>query len=163
MSNFDPTYTLDSVVTDVTGTNEVQKVTVKQAKGGTFTLTFNGDTTAAIAYNATAGTVADALAALNDLDADEFSVSGTLAEGLSITFEGAWGSQNVPALTADATALTDEGEDELAEVKIETTAAGSGSGVTRGTGLADRTGRVSPLAGESPDEVRENNAEDYGD
>lgn len=151
-----PTYVLDSIVTDVTGTNEVQKITVANAEGGTFTLTFNGETTAAIAYNAAAGTVADALAALNDIDAEDFSVAGTLAAGLSITFEGQWASQNVPAITADATNLEDEGEEE-AEVTVETTTAGAGEGVTRGTGLADRTDRTSPLAGESPAEDRETN------
>ena len=45
-------------------TNETQTVRVNNADGGTFTLTFQGQTTAPIAYNATAATIQAALEAL---------------------------------------------------------------------------------------------------
>jgi len=158
----EPTYILDTPVTDITGTDEAQKVQVKNAEGGTFTLTFDGDTTAPIAFDATAGAVEDALAALNNLEADEVAVAGTLAEGASVTFSGAWGDQDVPVLTADATALVEEDE-KTAEVVITTTVAGAGTAVQRGTGDADRTGEVSPLSGSSPTADREANGASYGD
>ena len=49
------------------GANEVQLITLANHTGGTFTLTWNGQTTAAIAYNATAATVAAALKALSNI------------------------------------------------------------------------------------------------
>src|SRR5690606_2536780 len=49
------------------GKDEVQKVTVSDATGGTFTLTFGGKTTAPIAYDGTAATVQAALEALSTI------------------------------------------------------------------------------------------------
>ena len=46
-------------------TDETQTVRVNNATGGTFTLTFDGQTTAPIAYNATAAAVQAALEALS--------------------------------------------------------------------------------------------------
>lgn len=155
-----PTYSLDSIVTDVTGTNEVQKVSYEGNTAGTFTLTFNGETTDAIAHNAAIGTVEDALTALNDLSSDEITVGGE-AGAYTFTFEGAWGSQNVPALTATSS-ITDA-EEKAVEITVETTTAGAGEGVIRGSGLADRTDDASPLAGESPNKNREEENEPYGD
>lgn len=59
------TYIGTNHVADGPGTNEVQTVTVTGSPtGGTFTLTYGGNTTGAIAYNATAGDVQTALRAL---------------------------------------------------------------------------------------------------
>lgn len=49
------------------------------ATGGTYTLTFNGQTTAAIAYNASPSTVQAALEALSNVVAGDVVVSGTAA------------------------------------------------------------------------------------
>ena len=49
-------------------TNETQTVRVNNADGGTFTLTFQGQTTAPIAYNATAAAVQAALEALANVE-----------------------------------------------------------------------------------------------
>lgn len=81
-------------------------VSLGGASAGTFTLTFNGKTTTAIAYNATAGTVKSALVALDDdLDADDFTVTGSAgsytvaAPGtLTGTFSGLTGATS-PAVT----------------------------------------------------------------
>src|SRR3954465_8763162 len=52
----------------VAGTNEVQTITVTGTPtGGTFTLTYSTQTTAAIAYNATAAAVQTALEALSNI------------------------------------------------------------------------------------------------
>lgn len=59
--------TLESGATG--GVNEVQDLTFSAAPtGGTFTITFDGQTTAAIAYNATPAQVKAALEALNNID-----------------------------------------------------------------------------------------------
>ncbi len=73
------------------------------ATGGTFTLTVGADTTAAIAYNASAATVETALELLASVTArGGCSVSGTLVDGYTITFSNA-------ALTASSASLTPVG------------------------------------------------------
>lgn len=68
------------------GTNDVQTVTVGGSPtGGTFTLTFGGQTTAGIAYNAAASAVQSALAALSTIGA---GTTNTYAEQ-EITIDGA--------------------------------------------------------------------------
>ena len=49
-------------------TNETQTVRVTNATGGTFTLTFDGQTTAPIAFNATAAAIQAALEALSNIE-----------------------------------------------------------------------------------------------
>lgn len=59
------------------GTNGVQTLTMTGTPtGGTFTLTYNAQTTAAIPYNATAQQVGAALEALSTVDEGEFDVTG---------------------------------------------------------------------------------------
>ena len=58
-------------------TDEQQTVRVTGATAGTFTLTFDGQTTAPIAYNATAAQIDAALEALSNIEADEIQTSGT--------------------------------------------------------------------------------------
>lgn len=56
---------------------------------GTFTLTVAGQTTAGIAYGATAAQIKTALEALSTVGAGNATVSGTVAGGLTITVPGA--------------------------------------------------------------------------
>ena len=89
------------------GTSEVQTVTITGTPtGGTFTLTFGGQTTAAIAYNATAATVQTALEALSTIRAGNVGVSGSAGGPYTVTFRGDLASQNVAAMTADGASLT---------------------------------------------------------
>lgn len=68
------------------GTNDVQTATISGSPtGGTFTLTFGGQTTSAIAYNAAASAVQSALAALTTIGA---GTTNTYAEQ-EITIDGA--------------------------------------------------------------------------
>lgn len=87
-------------------TNEVQTATVTgDPTGGTFTLTFGGETTAALDFDASAQEVEDALVALPNVD--EGDVEVTKASNVyTITFGGEYGTENVPALTADGSGLT---------------------------------------------------------
>lgn len=59
------------------GTNSVWAVTVGAASAGTFTLTYGGQTTGGIAYNATANAVEAALQALSSVGVGQARVSGT--------------------------------------------------------------------------------------
>lgn len=86
------------------GTYEVQTVTLGGAPtGGTFTLTFNGQTTAAIPYNATAAQVDTALENLSNIGAGDVSVTGGYGQfgtPFRVTFLNALAFTDVPAMTA---------------------------------------------------------------
>jgi hypothetical protein len=87
------------------GVNEVQTVSHTQASG-TGTLTFNGQTTAGIAFNATADTIRLALEALSNVAPGDVTVTGgPWPAAVTITFLRAWGEQNVPAITGTLTGL----------------------------------------------------------
>jgi hypothetical protein len=89
-----------SVDTLPTGVSAVQSVTVA-ATSGTFTLTFSGATTSALAYNATAAQVQAALEALPAVGAGNVAVAGAYV----VTFQNRLGLYPMPLLTADATGL----------------------------------------------------------
>jgi hypothetical protein len=86
------------------GTNEVQTVTITGTPtGGTFTLTFSGQQTAAIAYNANAAAVQTALENLSNLVPGDVTVGGGPGPGTpyTVTFTGAsYGSTDVSVMTA---------------------------------------------------------------
>lgn len=80
------------------GASEVQTVTVTGTPtGGTFTLTYDGQTTDAIAYNATAGAVQSALRALSNMPESGVSVTGSAGGPYTVTFAD---SNNVSQLTS---------------------------------------------------------------
>jgi hypothetical protein len=90
--------------------DEQQSVTV-DAAGGDFTLTFNGKTTAPIAFNASSATVDSALEDLISVKSGNVSVSGGpgSAGGAApylVTFTGDFAGANVAQLQADGTALS---------------------------------------------------------
>lgn len=95
--------------TPATQVNEVQQVAITGTPtGGTFTLTFDGLTTGAIAYNASAAAVKTALAALANLDAADLVTSGGALPGtpVVVSFQGAVAGVNLPQMTADPALLT---------------------------------------------------------
>lgn len=82
-------------------TNEVQTVTITGGPtGGTFTLTFSGQTTAAIAYNATAAAVQTALEALSNVNPGDMTVTGSAGGPYTVTFGGQYLGDNVTQMTA---------------------------------------------------------------
>ncbi|MEV6165691.1 hypothetical protein AB0L71_28025 [Streptomyces sp. NPDC052052] len=88
-------------------TNEVQTATITGAPtGGTFTLTFSGQTTAAIAYNATAAVVQSALEALSNVNPGDIKVTGNAGGPYTLAFGGQYLGDNVAAITASGTGLT---------------------------------------------------------
>lgn len=89
------------------GTAEVQTVTITGTPtGGTFTLTYSGQTTAPIAFNATAAQVEAALEALPNLDTDEVAVTGGPGPGTPWTVTFAANLGNVTQMTANGSGLT---------------------------------------------------------
>lgn len=87
--------------------SEVQTVTITGGPtGGTFTLTLNGETTAAIAYNAAAAAVESALEALPSLSAADVAVTGSAGGPYTVTFGGDYAGENVAAMTASGASLT---------------------------------------------------------
>jgi hypothetical protein len=93
------------------GTNEVQTLTLDtDVDGGTFTLTFRGYTTAAIAWNALAATIKTAmLTAMPILSTSDIAVAGSAGGPYTFTFSGVYAGANVPAITVNITGLTDGG------------------------------------------------------
>ena len=91
------------------GTDEIQTITITGSPtGGTFTLTFNGQTTAAIAYNANAAAVQAALEALSSIGAGNVSCGDGALPGtpVTVTFLKSLGGQNVALMTANSSGLT---------------------------------------------------------
>jgi hypothetical protein len=87
--------------------NEVQTVTITGVPtGGSFTLTFDGATTAAIAFDAAASLVQTRLEALSSIDVGDVVVTGSAGGPYTVTFGGGLDEQNVPAMTKDAALLT---------------------------------------------------------
>lgn len=93
-----------TILGELTGTNEIQTLAITGAPtGGTFTLTFGGQTTAAIAFNATAADVQNALEALSTIgDGNILCTGGPLngAVKVRIEFRGQLGASNVAQLTS---------------------------------------------------------------
>jgi hypothetical protein len=89
--------------------NEVQTVTITGTPtGGTFTLTYAGQTTAAIAYNAAAAAVKAALVALSNIGSADVAVTGGPGPGTPwvVTFQGNLADTDVAQMTANSAGLT---------------------------------------------------------
>lgn len=83
-------------------TNEVQTVSITGTPtGGTFTLTFRGETSAAINHNATAAAVQAALEALQQIGPGNVACGGgpLPGSGVTVTFKGSLGGLDVPLMT----------------------------------------------------------------
>jgi PKD repeat protein/type 1 glutamine amidotransferase len=89
-------------------TNETQTVRTAGTTGGTFTLTFQGQTTAPLAHNATAAQVQAALEALEAIGSGDVLATGGPANvaNVSVNFRGALSERDVAQLTADGSGLT---------------------------------------------------------
>lgn len=87
------------------GTTAVQTVTLTGTPaGGTFTLTFRGQTTAGIAYNAANSAVQSALEALSSIGSGNVTVSGS--GPWVVTFAGTLAAQAVELLLGSGASLT---------------------------------------------------------
>lgn len=103
--------------------NESQLVTITGATGGTFTLTFAGQTTSALAYDATAAQVESALCALSNIGASGCDVTGANGGPYTVEFTAAdLQALNVVMMTANADNLT--GTDPSIDITVAQEATG---------------------------------------
>lgn len=90
-------------------TNEVKTITITGTPtGGTFTLTYEGQTTAAIAFNANAAAVQAALEALSTIGVGNVLVAGGPGPGTpwTVTFQGLFAGIDASEMTDDDALLT---------------------------------------------------------
>lgn len=95
------------------GSSTIQALLIQNATSGTFTITFSGQTTAALAYNAPANEVQNALAALSNIGLGNISVNNGPTPGSSVNntpaydiyFVGALGQVAQPLITVDTSLL----------------------------------------------------------
>ena len=95
--------------TGSTGQNEIQTLDLLNTPtGGTFTVTFDGQTTGAIAYNANAATVEAALESLSNITVADLTTTGGVLPGTAITVEfgGTLAEANVAQMTINPSNLT---------------------------------------------------------
>src|SRR5262249_27234405 len=130
-------------------TNAVQTVSLQKVASGTFTLTFNGQPTAAITYSTTPATTAaniqTQLAALANTGRGNVSVTALSTSGANnqyflVTFQGALGGAAQPTMSINTASLAASANIVLGSVS--TTTAGS-AGLTINTGgtvTLDNTG-----------------------
>lgn len=98
---------LTVVVASLSGDNEVQTVAIDNAStGGTFTLTLDGQTTAAIAFNAIASAVKSALELLSTVDTVTVTGGAGPANDWIVEFTGTSAGTNVNAMVGDGALLT---------------------------------------------------------
>jgi hypothetical protein len=95
-----------------TGRSDEQVIAVSGG-GGTYTLTFKGQTTVPISYAANAGEVQTALEALSSIEkhvtVSEIGPGFTTSSAVRVTFKEALGGSEQPALIADGSSLTGVG------------------------------------------------------
>lgn len=92
--------TLLGTIPSLTNTSEKQQVALSRATGGTFTLTLEGKTTGAIAFNANAATVQAAIGKSG------ITVSGPAGGPWTVTFGGSYKNSDRAEIVADGSALT---------------------------------------------------------
>lgn len=108
--------------------NATYELEVASADGGTFTITFKGQTTAPIAYDASAATVQAALLALTNLDTGDVVASGGAlgTNPVVLTMGGDYAGRKVSGFSVNGALLTGAG----ADVAINPGVVGSPAGTT---------------------------------
>lgn len=104
--NSDGLLELETLVEGQPDRPEIQSIALpSDSYSGTFTLTYSGQTTSTLGYNATATQVKAALEALSNIDVGDITVTGgPLPEsGLSVIFNAALG--DVPQITATSSGI----------------------------------------------------------
>ncbi|HEX6204679.1 MAG TPA: fibronectin type III domain-containing protein [Solirubrobacterales bacterium] len=118
--------------------NAEQRLTVS-ATGGTYTLTFDGQTTSPIAFDASSASVQGALQALSTIGAGNVAVSGGPgdefgASPYTLAFQGSLAQTTVEQISSDAGGLTGGGQYALVEVVLPGRAAGFEGAAQAGLG-----------------------------
>ena len=141
VNNVDLPGTITAEITNTAGTNEVQTITQCSfgcnVTGGTFTISFDGQTTTDLDADATMAEVKAALEALSNIDlvdvtGEDFALGNT-GNQMQIEFQGTLAGQDVPEISLTL-ALTGTGFALFYEVATET----QGSGEVHTLTLDDR-------------------------
>ena len=114
--------------------SEVQTASLSAAPAsGTFTLTYRGETTAAINWNATADDIKAALELLSTVNTDDITVSGPIADGTTFMFASSLGNVDLIMINSS---LKDGGAGDIT-VSIAETRAGSDGYIRRSSNTVD--------------------------
>ena len=146
-----------TVTTTVGGnplSNERQVLTrVHTASGGTFRITFDGQQTGTIAWNASAATVETALEALSNLAPADVAVSGSAGGPWTVDFAGVYAGLDVPLMTIDAASLTggDTGANEIQRLSLSGTTSPSTFKLRRTDTLAETASMTTPVSAATVD------------
>jgi len=109
-----------------TATSERQTVTLSAVPDyGTFTLTYRGETTTAIAYDASASDIEDAIEALSAFDTGEITVSGAIGTNPTIDFASSLGNVDLIMIDSSMKNGGESGTDVTASI-AETTPGSDG-------------------------------------
>lgn len=101
------------------GDNEVKLITfINSPTGGTFKLSFDGQTTSNIAYNATASIIQAALEALSSIGVGNVGVTGNIGGPFTVTFIGDLRGTNVGTLSGDGVNLTASGTETASLIDV---------------------------------------------
>lgn len=101
-----PAGSTQATATRVTDSSAVQTITITGAPtGGTFPLTFAGQTTSGLAFNATTAVVQTALQGLSSIGSGNATVGGS-AGNYVVTFAGTLAETAVAAITSSGASLT---------------------------------------------------------
>jgi len=116
-------------------TPEVQTVTLSAAAAsGTYTLTYRGETTAAIAWNADDTAIQNALNALSTVDSGDITVANDpVSTGMTFTFNSSLGDVDLIMINSS---LKDAGEADIT-ASIAQTTAGSDGYISRSSNTVD--------------------------
>ncbi len=126
--NTSPAVNVTTTTQGVTATDEVQTISISGTPtGGTFTLTYSGQTTSGIAYDASNATIQSALEALSNLAPGDVTVTGSSfpTNTKTITFGGTLAATNVSQITMNGSSLTGGTLPSTASI-VETTTGRSG-------------------------------------
>lgn len=127
------------------GASEVQTITVNYTPtGGTFALTFDGWTTAPIAYNAAASVVQAALRLLPNIGTTGVTCAGGALPGTPVTcaFAGPLANRDVPQMTVNGALLTGGTPGTIAISTSTPGVTGTARGALAGAVLYDTTNGI---------------------
>lgn len=142
--NADARFVTDVAMTIAAAIDEIQHIAFSAVPAsGTWSLTFSGQTTSALAFNANATAVQTALRLLTNLSND-LTVTGDYTAGFNVNFLGADGGINQPLMTSTDSLLT--GMSVPIDITITESVAGSPAQVI-GNLTAESTGVIHAEAG----------------
>lgn len=119
-------YLVETMFDGSASQNEQQQISLRKPDGGTFKITFDGQQTTSLVYNASNGDVKAALEALSNIDLVDVTGGPLPGVGIVVEFQGSLANTDLPQMTIQET-LT--GIPNLALIRFS--GGGSGGGLYR--------------------------------